>query len=299
MISLAGALWACAQSTDIEVVVSDGSVTDGSTADTAFEGSADGAGQDAEAPDASADATADAAGDAADDAPTGDTGADAQPDAQPTAGLGLWFKFDATTGNVFDHAGNNNSGTISGSVQTGIPGKDAMAFDFSGDGRVQVKSSTSLDMTTGGTIELWIKLSSVTAGAIVSRGTGNNDNSVRIRTTQGNVQVLFARVGGSAAIVTSDADVLGNQWTHVAAVNTGSQLELYIDAVLHKTSTGGQLGPIFADLYVGKNAGTDNAFNGVIDDLRWWTVARTEAEICQDAGGTVSLVDGASVCSLP
>jgi hypothetical protein len=290
----------CAEGRDITVVQIDSGGTD-SAVDVFSEGEEDAPLEDAN-PDAPADASSDAlsdGGDAGEDA-AGDAPVDSSPDALPAIGLATFLKFEDTSGTEFDYSGNNNFGTITGAVQRGVPGKDGLAFDLSGDGKVVAKSSPTLDMTSGGTIELWVKLSSVTAGSIVARGTGNNDNSVRIKTAQGNVQVLFTRVGGGSATLISNTNVLPTgQWAHVAATNDGSTLKLFINGTLHMSGTGGQMGSQFADLHVGKTAGTDNAFSGSIDELRWWTVARTDAEVCQDAGGTTSTVDGATVCTLP
>ena len=297
---------ACAESTDLKVVVAEGGPpADAPTAD-AFGDAPDGAGGSAgeggsagSSDDSGIDASADAPLDSPVDGMGGDAPFDALPDVTPTAGLGLWFKLEEATGSVFDHSGNGNNGTVSGTVLRNIPGKNGMGFDFGTDGRIQVKSSTTLDHTTGATIELWIKLASVTAGAIVSRGTGVNDNAVVLKTTQGNVQAYFARAGQGTSSVISDPGVLGSTWTHVAAVNDGSMLRLYINGTLHKTATGGKMGPISSDLFVGKNAGADASFNGTIDELEWWSVARTEQEICSDAGGAPTVVDGSSSCSLP
>jgi hypothetical protein len=293
----------CAESTDIDVVKVDGGDPPDSTVDGVADGDMDGgdAGADSTS-DAPVDATEDAladGGDGSSDAPI-DAPPDVTPDAMPATGLGLFFKFEDTTGPEFDYAGNNNNGTVSGPVARGVPGKVGLSFDFSATGMVVAKSSPSLDMLTGGTIEVWVKLSSVATGSIVSRGTGLNDNSVRIRTAQGNVAVYFTRAGGGSAILTSNPNLLQTgQWTHIAATNDGATLKLYIDGNLNTTATGGQLGSQFADLHVGKSAGTDNAFNGSVDELRWWTVVRTDAEICQDAGGTTATVDGSSVCTIP
>jgi hypothetical protein len=296
----AGLSASCAEGRDITVVNIDSGASD-SPADVISEGLGDGPLEDSnpDSPiDASSDAVADA-GDAGEDAAV-DAPIDSSPDALPAIGLALFLKLEDTSGTEFDYSGNNNFGTVSGAVQRGVPGKDGLAFDLSGDGKVVAKSSPTLDMTSGGTIELWVKLSSFTAGSIVARGTGNNDNSVRIKTAQGNVQVLFTRAGGGSANLTSATDVLPTgQWKHVAATNDGATLKLFIDGTLHTSVTGGQMGSQFADLHVGKSAGADNAFSGSIDELRWWTVARTDAEVCQDAGGTTATVDGATVCSIP
>lgn len=82
-------------------------------------------------------------------------------------------------------------------------------------------------------------------------------------------------------------------------VDDGSSLILYVDGTLHATASGGYLTAIFGDLYIGKSAAVDTAFNGSIDDLKWWNVTRSNQEICSDAGGTWALVDGAGACTLP
>jgi hypothetical protein len=236
---------------------------------------------------------ADSGQDAAADGPI-----DALPDAEPALGLALHYKLDSTSGNEFDSSGNGNSGLVSGTVQRGVPGKQGLAFDFINDALIRTPSSQSLDMLTGGTIEFWIKLSSVATGAILTRGTTSAD-AIRIRTTAGNIQAFFTRAGTSAFLVT-DIDVLPTgTWAHVGIVNDGTSMHIYIDGSLLKSGTGGQLGAISADLYVGRNEAGEVSLNGTLDDLRWWTVARTASEICLDAGGTPGTADGAATCALP
>lgn len=184
-----------------------------------------------------------------------------------------------------DHSGHAHHGALVGSgVSIVNGGKVGSAASFSGgDGRVSISSNSSLDFTTAATIELWVKLSSTTSGSIVARqGTGGD--GVRIGTSQGNVQASFTRLGIGSAIVTSDPGVLSSGWTHVAVVNDGSSLKLYLDGKLHRTEVGGQLGYVNGNLNVGKS-GTDSALNGYVDELKWWSVARTHQQICGDAAG--------------
>ncbi len=286
-----------------------------------FDGGLGGFGQDADV-DASADAapeaSAGAAGAAGSAGSAGAGGADAQadvavdapvdayPDAPPDVisqpGLSAYYTFEETGGPVFDVSGNNNHGTVKGTaVARAVAGKIGFALGFNGgNGQVQIPSSTSLDFSAGASIELWIKLASVQTGTVLSRGTGQNDSHVRLKTAQGNIQASFGQAGSGAAVVTSDPNVLEpGKWAHVAVVDDGSNLLLYVNGNLHKSAVGGYLTSIFADLYIGKSAAADTAFNGSIDDLKWWSVVRSAQDVCGDAGGTWALVDGAGACSLP
>lgn len=217
-------------------------------------------------------------------------------------GLTAFYAFEEANGPVFDLSGNNNHGTVEGNgVTRGFAGLSGNGISFSGgDGRVKATSSPSMDFTTAATVEFWIKLSSVTAGTIVGRGTGQGDNHVRIRTAQGNVNVSFGRVGLGSASVISDPSVLATGvWTHVAVVNSGSEIRIYINGDLNKNGSGGLMGAMTSDLYIGRGVSTtDTAMNGTLDQLQWFNVVRTDQEICGDAGGTIGTgVDGATVCN--
>lgn len=213
----------------------------------------------------------------------GATGTGGAPTTTP--GLeGSWAFEDLGEATTKDGSGHAHHGSLVGSgVTLTKSGKVGAAASFSGgDGRISISGATALDFNSAATIELWVKLSSTSTGAIVARQ-GSSGDGVRIRTSAGNVQVAFTRPGGSA-MVTSDPNMLTNAWTHVAVVNDGSSLKLYLNGKLHRSEAGGQLGNVSGNLYVGKS-GTDSALNGYVDELKWWSVARTNAEICSDAGG--------------
>jgi hypothetical protein len=204
---------------------------------------------------------------------------------------GEWSFEDLGSTSTKDESGNGHHGVLVGSgVKIVNGGKVGAAASFSGgDGRISVASDSALDFTSAATIELWVKLSGFTTGAIVARA-GANGDGVRVRTSQGNVQVSFTRASYGSAIVTSDPSVLSTSWTHVAVVNDGSTLKLYLNGKLHRTETGGQLGYVSGELFVGKS-GSDSALNGYVDELKWWSVARTPEEVCSDAGGTFAAGD--------
>jgi hypothetical protein len=244
-----------------------------------------------------AGSAADAATDVGSDV---DAFADAQPDGVVTVpGLNGFWRFEETTGPVFDYSGNNLHGTAQGAGLTrGATGHSGNAISFGGtDGAVKIPTSPKLDFTSGATIEFWIKLSSVTLGTILSRGTGSGDSHVRIKTQAGNVNVSFGKAGlGAATLISSTGVLPTQQWTHVAVVNDGSQLRLYVSGKLVTSAPGGYLGSMSQDLYLGKSLASDTSLNGTLDEVQWFDVARSDQEICSDAGASWVAAESGFIC---
>jgi hypothetical protein len=209
---------------------------------------------------------------------------------QPKPGLGAWYRFDEDAGLVCDWSGNANHGVVEGNgVTRGISGVAGKAIEFNGtDGRVHVAASVSLDFITAGTIELWVRLDDVSQGFVgstVSRGTGNNDNNVLMNSSCGNMQTIYSTMGGTTNVTSDCNTIAGSTWTHIAVVNNGTTVTLYLNGVFEKSAPGGYLGPIANGLYIGRREQGIFSMDGAIDEVKWWTVARSQAEICGDAGG--------------
>lgn len=226
-----------------------------------------------------------------------DAGMDAGRDAgTPTldagmcpSGLAAWYRFEDTSGAVLDECGGHH-GTPGGSGYTrGVSGRYGSAIEFHGsDGHVIVPASSALDFVSAATIELWVRIDTTGVGSTVSRGTGNNDDNVLMNTSCWNMQTIFSRSssGGGTTNVTSACDALPvGAWAHIAVVNDGVELRLYVDGAHVLTQPGGFMGPMSSDLFIGRRSQGIFPFDGAIDDIKWWTIARTPPEICGDAGG--------------
>ena len=242
-----------------------------------------GTGGEAGAGGAAGEAGAGGAAGAAGAAGSGGDGGSGGVVSQP--GLEAYYGFDDAAGTIKDASGHGHHGAVMGSgVSLVSSGKVGGALSLAGsDGRVLVPGSTQLDFVSAATIEFWVKLSSVSLGTVLSRLTAGGEG-VRVTSSQGNLQVAFTRTSGSAS-VTSDMGQLGSSWVHVAIVNDGSELRLYLGGKLHKSATGGQLGYIGTDLAIGRSSPADKSINGYLDEMKWWTVARSQEQICGDAGG--------------
>ncbi|MDI1483475.1 LamG domain-containing protein [Polyangium sp. y55x31] len=206
-------------------------------------------------------------------------------------GLAAWYRFEEADGPVLDSSGHGHHGaaTSSGLVR-GAPGRVGRGLSFSG-GHVRVPASPGLDFTTAATIELWVRIAPelndpLVEGSTVSRGTGESDDNVLMHAGCGDMQLIFSRASTGTTNVTSDCGSIPVcQWTHIAYVNDGRTLTLYINGALTKTDQGGFLGPLRSDLFIGRREQGIFPFAGAMDEILWWREARTQAQICADAGG--------------
>jgi len=223
----------------------------------------------------------------------------AEPDPLPAPFLGpappglvAFYRFEELDGPVLDSSGRGHHGeATSSALRRGAPGRVGRGLFFAG-GHVRVPASRDLDFSTAATIELWVRITPAlggkhNVGSTVSRGTGSMDDNVLMNSSCGNMQLIFSRkdVQGSTNLTSDCGMIPVCTWTHVAYVNDGRTLALYINGNLHKTGPGGFLGPLQTDLYIGRRAQGIFPFAGTIDEIQWWREARTSVQICADAGG--------------
>jgi hypothetical protein len=207
-------------------------------------------------------------------------------------GLVAWYRFEESGGPVLDSSGHRHHGAAEGAgISRGVPGRigNAIAFDGSG-GYVRVPASKALDFIQAGTIELWMNLApgggDLDVGSTVSRGTGNTDDNVLMNTSCGNMQTIFSRSGKGSTNVTSGCGRFqAGSWVHVAVVNDGGSATLYINGARELSAQGGFLGPLESALYIGVREQGVFPLRGALDEIKWWSVARSQPEICADAGG--------------
>ena len=211
----------------------------------------------------------------------------------PQCGFGdlpvAWYRFEEQVGPLIDSTGNGHDGSENpGGITRGVEGAIGLAAQFNGSsGSFQVPAHPDLDFSEAATIEVWVWLSTTSGtGSVVSRGTGNNDNNVLMNSSSGNMQTIFSQTGVGTTNVTSASGLIPTQtWTHIAVVNEPEGLRCYFNGELVKTAPGGLMGFIANDLFIGRREQGIFSFNGKIDELKWWTEARTQEQICADAEG--------------
>ncbi len=257
---------------------------------------------DAWAPDAS---TIDAAM-----PPDAGTDAPATPDAGPSCGtLRLYYGFEEASGVVRDESGCGNHGTPN-AVAAGTVGRVGSAYTFNrvgvSDAHVLVPDSPSLSALAQISVEVWVRHVGGNFQAIVTQGNLMDGDAFILHTYSSRDPAVSlgnhpscAGVASFRSLVTSPID----SWVHVAFTYdaTTGLLIHYVDGVeVRRESTLYGSSTLCDDtepmlVGAGRPDGTWG-WQGSIDELRIWSVIRSQTEICEDAGGVAG---GGGVCALP
>ncbi len=138
------------------------------------------------------------------------------------------------------------------------------------------------------TIETWVKpaASDIIAGTPGNTWlsflgyTGTKRSPSMYITNNGVLHVSWTEgysFNGSAVSASSPTTFTANKWTHVALVKDGTTMRVYVDGVQLTTVT------CLANLDLPDNAywlgKSDQQFSGALDEVRFWSTARTQAQI--------------------
>lgn len=219
----------------------------------------------------------DAGTDPGPDAPPPDIGAVCDP-ADPSLIACYRFESNLFESQPHDESAHGNNGLATG--LTLVLGHDGhgSAMDSTPASDVRVPDSASLDPSTAVTLEAWIRPRTVPATG--RAGIVDNDGQYG----------MFLAAGGAVQCMTGSGNLIGpsvvvGRWTHVACTYDGAAVRLYQDGYVSATSPA--TGPLTTDrtdgLAIGHNSPAGDPFDGAIDDLRIWSVARSDADLCRAA----------------
>ena len=148
---------------------------------------------------------------------------------------------------------------------------------------MDIPNSASLQLTTAMTLEAWVNPTTVTSAwrDIIEKG---NDNYYLMGTSSSaGKPVGAAIIGGTKAKAFGTAVLATGTWTHLAATYDGATVKLYVGGNLvgSKAATGAILtstGP----LQIGGDSIYGQFFSGLIDEVRVYNTALTQAQIQTD-----------------
>jgi hypothetical protein len=219
--------------------------------------------------------------------------------AATDAGAGLVFApFNVAISNLqpaqaYDYraVASNSAGVTFGSNKSfstpGASAGNALSFDGVND----YVGIPLLNLSGGNTltIEAWIKPADLTtpAYAEIIRQTGFSVNDWLLSFQNHGTVLAFGLTAGGAYqelhVAINPANYTDGNWHHVAAVYDGTTKHLYIDGVqVGTTNQSGNVSFGGSNHTIGSSGGASEFFNGLIDEVRFWSTARTVTQLQQN-----------------
>lgn len=146
-----------------------------------------------------------------------------------------------------------------------------------------------LRVADGYTLEFWIKTTS-TSDYIIRKYFSGNDFAVYLE-NDGSIEIAY----GTPTYVDSSVIVNDGAWHHIAVYFNGANSKLYHNGVFAETLNLTGFGTPNVNFGIGASPDSEaSPFTGKLDDLRVWSVERTEAQIdannnCELTGAEANL----------
>jgi uncharacterized repeat protein (TIGR01451 family)/fimbrial isopeptide formation D2 family protein len=211
------------------------------------------------------------------------------PCTQAPPGMVSWWPGDGNANDIQD----GNHGTLKNNP-TFVPGKVGQAFGFDGiDDYVEIAHSPTLDVGTGHTVDLWVKVDGYPLAGkysvLVNKWVnGLEDKLLEIDSTGRVLYYLYSSVSSFGGVPLAGPVLTVGTWYHVAATYDGSAAKIYINGgppIASKPASGDIGDDNKGKLYFGHNPGRVTIgepfvpFKGQLDEIEWYNRALTMAEV--------------------
>ena len=202
-------------------------------------------------------------------------------------GLVSWWPGD---GNAQDAEGSNH-GRAQGSLgfATGVVGQ---AFSFNGtDASVNLGNSSDLRVSQDDfTVTAWVRFNALPGDMSIvdkmSPAGANRDGWRLLKQRDNHFWFCFGRdsdngcTSSGPTTVMSSTTASTNEWFHLAAVKSTSNISVYVNGTLEETKSLALFTDTHeANLLVGSNALEGAYLNGLVDEIRLYNHALTDAEV--------------------
>ena len=182
--------------------------------------------------------------------------------------------------NAQDGSGNGLDGTIRGNPAF-VEGIAGMALSFDGvNDFVDLGNNAAFDITDQITLSAWVNPNDAGNGQH-NPYVGKGDQAYAIKHANSNTIEFFIYDGGWFTANVSVDDSFNGEWHHVLGTYDGNELKTYVDGVLGATTVHqGSIDIQTHNLTIAQNSQeTDRYYEGVIDEVKIYDRALTEAEI--------------------
>ena len=214
-------------------------------------------------------------------------------------GLVAAYSFNEGAGTtVTDSSGTGNNGSTTNATWT-ASGKYGNALVFNGSNAlVTIPDAASLHLTTAMTLEAWVNPSTVNAAwrDVIYKG---SDNYYLEGTSSNSVPAVGGTFGAASANVFGTTSLAVNTWTHLAATYDGATLRLYVNGTqVSSIARTGNLATSTNPLQIGGDSLYGQNFTGMIDEVRVYNVALTQAQIQSDMNTPIGTTTPLPIVSL-
>jgi hypothetical protein len=184
---------------------------------------------------------------------------------------------------VADLSGHGHTGTITNATWT-TAGKYGNALAFNGtDARVTIDDAASLRLTTGMTLEAWVKPSAGGGRWVDVVYKGDDNYYLEASTTSAGRPGIGIRTAASRHESFGTTTVALNAWTHLAATYDGAMLRFYVNGTqVSSQSMTGNIMTSTNPLQIGGDSIYGQYFAGTLDEVRIYSVALNPTQIQAD-----------------
>ena len=195
-------------------------------------------------------------------------------------GLVAAYGFDEGTGSTTaDASGNGNTGAIANATWT-ASGKFGSALVFNGSNAlVTIADAPELNLTTAMTLMAWVKPSA--ASTLFTDVIWKDYFAYFLEATSDTgTPGVGAFINGTTHVwIPAPSALTVGAWAHLAATYDGANVRLYVNGVqVGISAQTGTIGTTTTPLWIGGA----QRFSGVIDEVRIYNVALTQAQIQAD-----------------
>ncbi len=157
-------------------------------------------------------------------------------------------------------------------------GNKALSLDRSGD-YVQVEDNSILRIVKQISLEAWLNFNNIEPhNSIIQKaqGTSWHNSDYWLFTDSSSISVL----NGGIIDFRPYYPLENGRYYHVCATYDGSEVKIYVDGVLTGSqNVKGDIHVSNGNLIIGKTTGGEYPYNGQIDEVRIWNIARTQEQI--------------------
>lgn len=222
-----------------------------------------------------------------------------------TDGLVSYWPLDASSvdgATVKDVVGSND-GTISGDPQI-VAGKVGDALNFDGDGDFVNCGSGDLDLTSALTLEMWINSNvageggpNVGPACKAQSGVDPWNWQLRYNAPGGFMGFQFNGDPEGSTWVSVQENLTPGEWYHITGTFDGADVVCYLNGVEKDRASISAITSGDSAFFIAQD-GWDNAFNGIVDEIRVYSKALSAAEVGQNYVAEPSAVEPASKLSI-